>query len=116
MASSNGIQHAVDVIKKSPVADVHLDEVKETIEKELGRASHAVSRMAKQVELSARENPRATAGVLLGVGVLFGAVLHSVLRPAPTAREVLWKALGEGADRTGSTFKSGWSTLRRSMR
>ena len=116
MVSSNGMQHAVEAIKKSPVADVHLDEVKETIEKELGRASHAVARMAKHVEVSARENPRAAAGVLLGVGALLGALLHAVLRPAPTASEVLWKALGQGADRTGSTFKSGWNRLRRSMR
>ena len=112
MANSNGLHSSV---QKPPFVDLHLDEVKETIETELSRAAEVVTSAAQKVEKTAKANPKAAAGILLGVGALLGALAYAVLRPAPTAGEVIMRALKQGAKSTGDTLSSGYKSARRAI-
>lgn len=101
--NSNGMQTEA----KKVIGAINLDEVKHTIEdaalvasrtvsQEFGKARRTMSRVATQVEGTAKANPLAAAGVLLGVGALLGAVLHASLRPTPSLRDAFnksWKNL-----------------------
>lgn len=118
--SINGMQTEAQKV----IAAIHLDEVKEnlgnaaqlagkSVSKELSRAGRAMSKVASQVEKSAKANPLATAGVLLGAGALLGALLHSVLRPAPSAGDLIFDALKRGASQTGDSLRSGYKSARR---
>lgn len=113
MANSNGMQTPVE---KAPLVNLHFDEVKESLQYEMLRAKDALSRAASQAEKSAKANPRATAALLVGVGAALGAVLFAVLRPKPSASEVVIRALKDSANRTGRTISSGWNSARRAIR
>ena len=117
--SNNGMQSSV----KQAFSDVHLDDVKESLEdagkameKEVGKAGKAVSRAADKVVKTAKANPLVTAGVLVGAGALLGALLHSLLRPQPTAGEVILRALKRGAEEAQDGVRSGIKTARRAMK
>ncbi len=105
--NTNGIQTEAKKVIASAASD--LDEVKGRIEDaaleaskamshEFGKARRTLSRVATQVEKSARANPWAAAGVLVGAGALLGAALHAALRPTPSLSD---------------SFKSSWKNLRR---
>ena len=63
------------------------------------RAVAGLKRAAKSTRTLARENPLATAGVVLGAGVLLGAIAHSVFAPKPTVRDTMLTALRASAKR-----------------
>lgn len=48
-----------------------------------------LARVAHKTELLAKENPWTTAGTMLGVGVLLGAIGYRLFAPKPTVAEVL---------------------------
>jgi ElaB/YqjD/DUF883 family membrane-anchored ribosome-binding protein len=48
-----------------------------------------LTRVAARTEELAKENPWATAGTMLGVGVLLGAIGYRLFAPKPTLAEVL---------------------------
>ena len=112
MSHSNG--HGTHAVKKA-LADVHFEDVKQTlqeasktVEKELGKAADSVVKTAKA-------NPLVAAGVLVGAGALLGALLHNLLRPAPTAGEVILRALKRGAAETQNGVRAGIKTARRAI-
>ena len=122
MSIPNGMQ--AEAKKVLPL--IQLEDVKSSIEtvaqqasqtvvKEFGRARTAVTRVATQVGKTAKANPVATAGVLFGAGALLGALLHAVLRPAPTASQLMFRALKRGAANTGDSLMSGLKTARRAI-
>jgi hypothetical protein len=54
----------------------------------------------------AKEHPGATAGALLGVGVLVGAVAHRAFHRTPTLGELLMRSLGQQLERLDRTARS----------
>lgn len=119
--TSNGL----NAVKKS--VEGSFESAKETIEvaaheasrsmqKELGKAGKTLSRVAEKVEKTAVANPLVTAGVLVGVGAVLGALLHAALRPAPTAGDLIIRSLKDSAARTGDTLSAGLNSARRAMR
>ncbi len=109
MSHSNGSgTHAV----KKALADVHFEDVKETLQ----GATKTVEKELNKVVKSAKANPLVAAGVLVGAGALLGALLHSILRPAPTAGEVILRALKRGAEQTQDGVVAGWNTARRAIK
>jgi hypothetical protein len=113
MANSNGMQTAAE---KTPIVDLHFDEMKETIQYEMMKAKDVISKAATQVEKTAKANPKATAGILVGVGALIGAGLFALLWPRPTANQVIMRALRQSANSTGKTLNSAWNSARRAIR
>lgn len=63
------------------------------------RAVAGLRRAAKSTRTLAKDNPVATAGVMLGAGVLLGAIAHRVLAPKPTVRDTMMDALRASAKR-----------------
>ncbi|MDP1823307.1 MAG: hypothetical protein Q8L48_08700 [Archangium sp.] len=63
------------------------------------RAVSGLKSAAKTTGKLAKENPAAAAGVLLGAGVVVGAIAHAVLGHKPTARETMMDALRASARR-----------------
>lgn len=63
------------------------------------RAVAGLARAAKGTRALVKENPLATAGVMLGAGVLLGAVAHRLLAPRPTVRDTMLEALRASARR-----------------
>lgn len=89
---------ALQTEAKKVIAAIHFDDVKNSVEdvaleasktasREFARARRTMSRVATQVEKTAKANPLAAAGVLIGTGALLGALLHAALRPAPSLRD-----------------------------
>jgi len=85
------------------------------VEKELGKARRTATEAAGQVEKTARAHPYAAAGVTFGAGALIGALLHAVLRPAPTALQIVVRALKNSAEATRDTFVTGLRNVRRAV-
>lgn len=63
------------------------------------RAVAGLKRAAKSTTSLAKANPVATAGIVLGAGVLLGAIAHSVLAPKPSVRDSMMSALRASAKR-----------------
>ena len=63
------------------------------------KAMAGLKRAAKTTGRLAKENPAATAGVLLGAGAVIGAVAHAVFAPKPGVLDTLKGALRESANR-----------------
>ena len=83
------------------------------VEKEFGKARRTATQAAGKLEKTASDHPYAAAGVTFGAGALIGALLHAVLRPAPTALEVVVRGLKNSAESTRDTFMSGLRNIRR---
>lgn len=122
MSNPNGLQAEakkvlppIQLEKVSASLESAAQQAGETVVKEFGRARTAVTRVATQVGQTAKANPVATAGVLFGAGALLGALLHSALRPAPTAGQLMFRALKRGAASTGDSLMSGLKTARRAI-
>lgn len=87
----------------------------EVVGKKLGKVRQAASDSALQVSRSARQHPAASAGVLLGIGALLGAAVYALLRPAPTAGEIIRRALKDSASSAGGFFRTGYRNVRRAV-
>lgn len=86
------------------------------VEKKWGKARRTATEAAGEVEKTARAHPYAAVGVTFGAGALLGAILHAVLRPVPTALEIVVRALKNSAVTTRDSFVSGLRTVRRAAR
>jgi ElaB/YqjD/DUF883 family membrane-anchored ribosome-binding protein len=73
------------------------DEVVTRAEQGLAAAKQGARSATRATRKFATENPAATAGALVGVGLLVGAVAHAVAKREPTLGEVLGKTLSRGA-------------------
>ena len=104
---SNGM-HAV----KKDLSQSPLDEVKAAAQE----AAVTVEKASKAVVKSAKANPAIAAAMLVGGGALLGALLSRVLWPAPTASEVLYRALKNGADDARGSVLAGLASARRAIR
>lgn len=102
--SSNTNGNALDAVK---AAELAADKLKKNVEKEVGRVQRATSKFADGVMTTARENPKATAGVVLGVGVLLGALVHRLAFPRRTMAELFSRAIRDGAAATSHTLMMG---------
>jgi hypothetical protein len=100
---------------KKVVTALHLEEVKENLEGAAHQATRSISRAASQLEKTAKTYPLATAGLVFGAGALLGAILHSALRPAPSAGDLIVRALKQGATNTGDSMRSGYRSARRAI-
>lgn len=58
-------------------------------QQEFAKIRAEVARVAERTEQLAKENPWATAGTMLGVGILLGAVGYKLFSPKPTVSRVL---------------------------
>ena len=113
----NAAKHVSHLIENAPESlKTAVEDTSDAMQTKLVTARRSMSRMASKVEKAAKANPLATAGVLVGAGALLGALLHSALRPAPTAGELILRELKRNAELTGDTFKSGMKSARRAMR
>lgn len=80
------------------------------------KASQAASKAADNLAATAKANPIATGAVIFGAGALVGALLNSLLRPSPSAGQVLLNALKDGTNAASHSLSSGISMARRAMR
>ena len=86
------------------------------VNKELGKARRTVTEAAGEVGRAAREHPVAAAGVMFGAGALIGALVHALVRPIPSATEIVVRALKNSAEATRDSFKVGLRNVRRAAR
>ncbi len=112
MATTQNLQTAA----KNAVADAREGDF-QGLKQNLGvvarQAGKVVGKELGKARRSATDHPYAAAGVTFGAGALIGALLHALLRPAPTALEVVVRALKNSAAATRSSFVSGLRTVRR---
>lgn len=114
-ATSNGFQTSV---KKAADAVMEGDLSAATHNAQMAakKVGIAASHAADELASTAKKHPVATGAVIFGAGALVGALLNSLLRPAPSASQVLLQALKDGAHATGNTLSSGLTMARRAMR
>ncbi|MFT3706254.1 MAG: hypothetical protein QM817_01180 [Archangium sp.] len=113
MATSNGFQTSVKKAADAMFDD--LSSVAQNAQSAAQAAQDAASDVADELKTGAKKHPVAAAGILLGVGALLGAGLHALLRPRPTAGQVLLQALKNGASATTDTLSSGLLKARRAI-
>lgn len=115
MANSNGFQTSV---KKTADAVLggDLSEAAHNAQMAARKVGSAASDAAVELAHGAKKHPVVAGVALFGVGALAGALLHSVLRPQPSAGEVLLRALKDGAHAAGDTLSSGMSAARKMIR
>jgi hypothetical protein len=113
MATPTGFQTSVKKAADAMFEDVST--VAHDAQQAARSAGLVASDAAKELKSEALAHPVAAAAVLLGAGALLGAGLHALLRPAPTARQVLMRALKDGATATTDSLASGLSRARRAL-
>ncbi len=115
MATTNGVQTSVKRAADA-MLDGNLPEATKEVQVAARQLSEAASRAASGLGTTARQHPVVTGAMLVGLGAVAGALLHSALRPRPTASQVLLRALRDGADATTHTLSSGLLLARRALR
>ena len=70
------------------------------------KAVAGMKRAAKTGVKLAKENPLATAGVMLGAGAVLGAIAHAVLAPKPSVRDTMMDALRDSANRVSKKARN----------
>lgn len=98
---SNGATEAVKTV------ELAAEKLEKRVSQEAGRLQRATSKFADGVMTTARENPKATAGVALGVGVLLGAIAHRLIFPRRSMSELFSRAVRDGAAATSRTLMLG---------
>jgi ElaB/YqjD/DUF883 family membrane-anchored ribosome-binding protein len=122
MMANGSVQNPV-VKAAAAVREGDLETAKENVEVAARRATNELTRVSKaaagqvadRVTRSAQERPLLTVGVALGVGALLGAIIYQALRPEPTVRQVLLKALDQGRIDLKDKLVSGLSRARSSL-
>ena len=126
MANATNVQTAV----KRAVSDVRegdlqalkqdvnvvMAQAQKVVGKELGKFRKAATGAADSVSKKAQSYPLASAGILFGAGALVGAALYAAARPAPSALEIVIRALKNTATQTRDSVWSGFQTARRAVR
>ena len=126
MATATNVQTAV----KRAVSDVRegdmsalkedvgvvMAQAQKVVGKELGKFRKAATGAADSVSKTAQTYPLASAGLLFGAGALVGAAIYAAARPAPTALEIVLRALKHTATDTRDSLVSGFQTARRAVR
>ncbi|MGV3624068.1 MAG: hypothetical protein ACO1OB_24840 [Archangium sp.] len=115
-AAQNEAKTSNGSLDAAKAAELVAGKLKKNVEKEVGRVQRATSNFADGVMTTARENPKATAGVMLGVGVLLGALVHRLAFPRRTMTELFSRAVRDGAAATSHTLMMGMKSAGRMMR
>lgn len=114
-ATANGFQTSV---KKTADAVMNGDLQAATHNAQIAakKAGVAAGHAADELAATAQKHPVATGALLVGAGALLGAFLHSLLRPTPSAGQILLRALKDGSTAATESLSSGLSMARRAMR
>lgn len=126
MANATNVQTAVkravsdaregDMSALKEDVGVVVAQAQKVVGKELGKFRKTARGAADSVSKTAQSHPLASAGILFGAGALLGAAIYAAARPAPTALEIVLRALKTTATDTRDTLMSGFQSARRAVR